>query len=171
VVQNSVWAGDTYPRGSFSVSGSPAVNGYILQTDFFKFRGRGLIQTTWRSNYVKLADFALGYCGSDPTVLAYRAKWAGRSADQVCTMSSSEDWDRLFADGGRVILCESIRQHAASRGYFPLTATTTGANGGLGERGSLGFMGLRIGGGKAYAATFKGRMRETCDAFLRAQAA
>ena len=41
---DQVWMGATYPQASFPVSGDPAIARYVLQTDFFKFRGRGLIQ-------------------------------------------------------------------------------------------------------------------------------
>jgi len=49
------WNGQAYPQGEFSTSDRPAETGFIMETDFFKFRGRGLIQTTFRGNYLKTA--------------------------------------------------------------------------------------------------------------------
>lgn len=164
---DGVWRGDAFPQSKYSTSGRPDLTGYLLETDFFKFRGRGLIQTTWRSNYRKLAEFVSSYGGNSAVVLEYKSKWGGIGADQICTVSTNADWDRLFADPSQAILCQSIRQHAASGGYMPLSATSSGVNAGLDRPGSVGCMALRIGGGKGYAAAFKGRMRQTCDALVK----
>ena len=40
---NPVWAGEVYPQ-TVSTSTNPAQSGYVLEADFFKFRGRGFIQ-------------------------------------------------------------------------------------------------------------------------------
>lgn len=163
-----VWRGNAYPQTSFPVSGDSAVNGYILEADFFKFRGRGLIQTTWRLNYRELVEFIQGMSGNDATLLGFKMKWQKWTADQVCTASSNEDWNTLFSDSSRIVLCRSIRQHAKS-GYAKLGTTTEKINGSVAKTGSLAHMGRSIGGGNLYAATFVARMRETSDALMKAE--
>ncbi|WP_425228819.1 hypothetical protein [Sphingomonas sp.] len=165
---DAVWAGVNYPQSLFPVSGQDTVSGYLLETDFFKFRGRGLIQTTWRENYSKLVRYIQAYNGTSSVVREYRERWSHMAADDVCTISSNADWDRLFADTERVILCHAVKRHADDGGYFPLARSSVGINASADHRGSIGCMGLRIGGGRDYAATFKGRVRTTCEALALA---
>src|SRR5262249_43623367 len=87
--QDPVWSGQIYPQATISTSEGPAETGYVQQADFYKFRGRGLIQTTFRSGYVKLVDFVQKYAGINPKVLEYRLRWNGQLADVVATRSSN----------------------------------------------------------------------------------
>ena len=71
------WDNDEYPVGDYPTSGDAAVDGLILETDFYKFRDRGLIQTTWRTNYLKIVEFIKTYEGTSPIVSSYSRGWAG----------------------------------------------------------------------------------------------
>lgn len=156
------WEGETYPQGSFPTSGDPAQTGYILEADFFKFRGRGLIQTTWREGYKKLVPFIQAYAGSQPVVLKYRTLWAGKDPDEVCTISSNADWDALFQQSDLAVPCASMLIHAKAGGYLPLSADPAIANGE--GRGSVVRMGLRISGSADYGRLLRARMARIVEA-------
>ena len=156
--QDQVWNGQTYPQERFPTSGDPAVDGYILETDFFKFRGRGLIQTTWRANYIELVNTVQTYTGANATILAFRQKWKDISADKVCTISGGADWEALFENSGNEIVSAAIRLHAKAGGYLPLSAQASTLNG-VGP-GSQAFFGKSIGGGLDYGLTVKSRVRQ-----------
>jgi hypothetical protein len=160
------WAKDSYPR-AIPYNAKASDMGYVMETDFFKFRGRGLIQTTWRANYRGLAKFIQTGSATSSVVAQYRARWKGLTSEQICTVSSNYDWDTLFGDPDRVILCESVRQHAAAGRYADLEKTSAGINGGVGKPGSIACMGLRISGGSAYAGTFKSRVSQLCSALAK----
>jgi hypothetical protein len=159
---DETWSGAAYPRTTFPYSGQPTETGYVLEADFFKFRGRGIIQTTWRANYKHLVEFVQASNSSSAIVREYKSKWAGISADSACTISSNGDWDRLFGDPDKVILCEAVRRHARGGRYFPLARDSVGINGGHERRGSIEHMGKGIGGSPAYGATLKARVRQSC---------
>ena len=161
------WAGVVYPTGT-PPSGYPTGRdcGFIFEADFCKFRGRGLIQTTWRENYKQLVRCILSeYTGNDGVMMEYRRKWQGLDLDQICTRSTNRDWDRLFSDTNYAIICEAVFIHAKNR-YMPLGKTTAIANADVLTHGSLAYMGATISGGYAYAALFKARVKECCDALL-----
>ncbi|GAA4052992.1 hypothetical protein GCM10022409_44930 [Hymenobacter glaciei] len=94
--QDGRWAGDVYPAGSYSPSTDPAQNGFVQEADFYKFRGRGYIQITWRNAYQWLIPSVQDYHGTDPVIRRYQAQWQGLSLDTVATRSSNADWDELF---------------------------------------------------------------------------
>ena len=89
----SVWNGTAYPSTYFPCVIDPQTTAFIQQADFYKFRGRGFIQMTWRTNYKKLVTFVQNYSGSHPTVLHFKSIWTGKDPDTVCTISANEDWD------------------------------------------------------------------------------
>jgi hypothetical protein len=154
------WSGSAYPQASVSTSGDPAVTGYVLQADFFKFRGRGLIQTTWRSNYADLVKFVQSYAGGNAVLAGFRDKWHNQSVDSVLTTSSTQDWDALFENTDNEVVAAAIRLHAEAAGYMPLAKASPALNGAA--SGSLAVMGTRIGGSGAYGAVFKSRARQIC---------
>jgi len=45
------WSGEGWPS-EVPTSSDPAVNGFVMEADFMKFRGGEFIQTTGRSNYI-----------------------------------------------------------------------------------------------------------------------
>jgi subtilisin family serine protease len=158
---NSAWAGQAYPSG-YPVEFRRA--GFIGEADFCKFRGRGLIQTTWRSAYREIVRFVQAYDGSNAKVNEYKARWANRDPDAVCTASSNADWDDLFQNTSYVIPWAGIRLHNNHR-YLDI-ATDRGTQ--LGRaRGSFAFMGTAIGGSHAYGQLLARRCIQILDA-LRA---
>jgi hypothetical protein len=159
-----VWGSDVYPVGAFPSKGAPA--NFITEADFFKFRGRGLIQTTWRANYAPLVKFVRDYKGDDPVLVRYREAWSGVSEGDACTMSSSSDWDAIFDSPTRSIVSYAVIKHAQDGGYLPLATTTKAANAKSSQPGSLTCMGRRIGGSEHYGATLKSRVRQICIALL-----
>jgi hypothetical protein len=162
--KDPVWDGETYPQDSFPTSGKPAETGYILEADFFKFRGRGFIQTTWRENYKKVVEFIQTYNGPQATVLKFKIAWAGLSPDDVCTISSNEDWDTLFQDPGLAVPCAAILAHAKAGGYLPLASDAATVNG-IGP-GSVARMGQRISGSLDYGRLLRARIARIAEAWL-----
>ncbi|KQU95035.1 hypothetical protein [Devosia sp. Root105] len=153
---NDVWLGTDYPKEDYPTNGRPDDCGIILETDFFKFRGRGLIQTTWRSNYRGLVRFVQGYEGDDALVRSFRTRWRGLDPDEVCTTSTNADWDTLFGDAGKAVLGQAIREHSKSTHYNRLADDDSILNGkGI---GSLIRMGRSIGGYAGYGELLKHRV-------------
>ncbi|WP_312403740.1 hypothetical protein [Rhizobium sp.] len=158
---DQVWNGTSYPKNHFPTSGNLEESGIILEADFFKFRGRGLIQTTWRANYLGLAKFILTNPNASNVIRTYAARWQGLTPDLACTVSSSSDWDALFSDPDAVLLKQAVKAHAASGKYLPLSKDSNTLNGT--DRGSLIAMGNGIGGG-GYGGNLKSRVRQICIA-------
>jgi hypothetical protein len=152
---DTVWSGHLYPKQSFPYSANPRTTGYILETDFYKFRGRGLIQTTWRENYRKLVTYVQSYNGTSAIITSFRENWAKLSPDEVCTISTNADWDILFSGTKNVIECAAIRLHAENGKYLPLSSNAAILNGTA--SGSLINFGNAIGGG-TYGNTLKARV-------------
>lgn len=161
--QDKTWWGDIYPQQSMPTSADDGADGYILQCDFFKFRGRGLIQTTWRSNYRSLVDFVQRYEGESEVINRYKSFWKKTSLDLVCTTSTSSQWDEIFADPSRAILGAAVRLHARDGNYLPLGRNVDDINGIL--RGSIDFFGDRL-GGTGYGRRLKARVVQICEALI-----
>jgi hypothetical protein len=155
------WAGGAYPLMSFPTSSKPSDTGIILGGDFFKFRGRGLIQTTWRTNYRSLAERIISNPNASSATSKFAASWKGLSPNEICTSSSSADWDELFNDPDRVLLTEAVKLHAEAGNYLPLATTSSELNGR--QLGSIVAMGNGIGGGQ-YGLNLKARVRQICIA-------
>jgi hypothetical protein len=158
---DSAWLGTNFPLND--VDPNPASSAYIRQADFVKFRGRGLIQTTWRENYKKLIEFIQSYNGENQILRRYRERWAGRNQDDVCHISSSDDWDNIFSGTNNIIVCEAIRQHARLARYFPVSSDPVALNGTA--RGSIRFMGDAV-GGRGYGGRLKPRVRQMINTLL-----
>lgn len=165
------WRGTRYPcaytdaeratppaGGFFPVSTDPAQSGIILETDFYKFRGRGLIQTTSRGNYKPLIQFVQNYTGTQPVMLEYARNWHGLSLDSVANVSTNANWDILFQQTDAIIPAVGISLHSGLPGnnYLTMPLTVAGLNGDA--TGSIYHMGRRISGGATYAKLFKNRV-------------
>ncbi|MGP0083948.1 MAG: hypothetical protein ACLP0B_10010 [Steroidobacteraceae bacterium] len=158
---DKVWNGDSYPISTYDYNANQNIQ-FILEADFFKFRGRGLIQTTWRANYRPLVQLILSYAGTSSIVQGYQNKWKGRPVEEILTSSTNSDWNTLFGDPDLFVLCAAVGEHARSGGYLNLAADTIRLNGK--GRGSLYFMGERI-GGKGYGQKLKDRTRQLLVVF------
>lgn len=161
------WNTPLYPQRLFPSSLDPAQTGFIQEADFFKFRGRGFIQTTWRVNYKPLVEFVQSYSGANATVARYRKAWAGMDPDVVCTVSANSDWDALFGDSDPIVACRAIALHNRANGdYLRLSEVAAVLSNSSNVAGSFYRMGLRINGGAAYAATFCERATEMIGAIF-----
>jgi hypothetical protein len=150
------WKGEVWPSDVLT-SSDPAVSGFVMEADFMKFRGRGFIQTTGRANYAALIEFVQNYVGDSQTLNSFQQQWKGKTIDQVASASSNQDWDTLFQHTDLAVAAEAVRAHNAnSGGYLALSSDPAILNGN--GKGSLFNMGLRIGGGTAYAEKFRDRV-------------
>lgn len=170
--KRSAWNGTNYALTGERTNGGDVETGFIAQADFMKFRGRGLIQTTWRSNYRKLVNYVAGYDGPTALLKDYAARWRGRDPDAVLTESSNEDWDALFGDPALEVVLKAIALHsAANADYLTLADSADGLNFVAASdaqlrqaRGSIWHMGRRISGSGSYGRKFRGRVIELCNA-------
>lgn len=153
------WKGDTYPAGH-PTSPDPKISGFILEADFFKFRGRGLIQTTFRSNYKRIIDYIKTNAINHPVIQEYQQRWAARSLDFIATTSTNQDWDRLFQQTDNIIPAIAIRLHSLNQGdslnYLNLPLNAMMLNGC--QVGSIWMVGRRVSGSAKYASLFRQRV-------------
>ena len=158
---NTVWSGDAYPQ-ILPTSTNPAATGYILEADFFKFRGRGYIQTTGRANYIKLVDFVMNYQGNNSIVNRIKTSWMQRSADRdvLTTVSSNVEWDDLFQASQTLIPAKSIAIHNISSGDY--LGSINGANPAV-AASTIRNVGKRISGADSYADLFIGRVTQIIE--------
>ncbi len=161
--QDAAWKGDVYPQTTTPTDDDPAVTGFVLEADFSKFRGRGLIQTTFRSNYAKLIAWVQAYQGTKPVIREFQDAWKGATADSVATRSRLADWRRLFEESDFEIPAHAIRLHNASSGrYLDLGETASVVNGP--GAGSIFNVGKRINGGDGYGHDLAARVVKVCNA-------
>jgi hypothetical protein len=158
---DNVWAGETYPQ-IFPVSTNPASAGYVLEADFFKFRGRGYIQTTGRANYIKLIDFIMAYNGTNPVVNNTKMIWALRSGDHdvLATVSTNAEWDDLFQNSNTLMPAKSIEIHNSLSGNY--LQKISGVNSTLANN-TIRNVGKRISGSDAYANLFISRVTQVIE--------
>lgn len=160
----AAWATDhPYPPG-FSAGPSIADSGFIREADFYKFRGRGVIQITFRDAYRRLIAFVLDYAGGNATIIKCRDDWKARMSnpdrtkmiDRIAYMTSNEDWDELFADVQ--FLASSVKVFSDYKGGFlKLGNTPTQLNEIADRPGSIYFVGRAI-GWPAYGQLFRNRV-------------
>jgi hypothetical protein len=160
---NAAWGGEVWPAGEES---SMARAPFVSQADFCKFRGRGMIQSTWRPGYAKIVDHIKGYSGTNACVLTYKGRWTAPTQD-VLYASSNEDWDTLFQGSDYVIPFAGIRLHNAAAGNYLDISTDATIRSGTAP-GSFYRMGLRISGSKGYASIFKDRCLQVLTALASA---
>lgn len=140
--QDPVWAGKVYPVDRYPTGINEA--GMIAQADFCKFRGRGMIQVTWREGYLNIIDFIKAYAGADPVVVGARDRWAAYTREQAAFASTNTEWDDLFQKTDYVVAAAGIRAHdRMKKGYLDIATDPQVRHGK--ERGSYWFMGASIG--------------------------
>jgi hypothetical protein len=146
------WKGEIYPAG-VETSTDPLKSGFICQADFFKFRGRGFIQTTTRGNYRQLVEFVQQYTGPNAIIKQYQAKWKGKTPDVTATTSTNNDWDTLFQNTNLVIPAAAISIHNKSGGnYLAKISLNPGVD------TNIRNMGKAISGANTYADLFLKRV-------------
>jgi hypothetical protein len=158
-----VWGGTIYPKSNYPYSASQQEAGIILECDFYKYRGRGLIQTTWRKNYEPLVDFIRQYNGRSDVLKSFQISWAKLSKDDILTLSSNKDWEAIFEDPTRDILTYAVWVHAKGGNYMPLAKQADDVNGT--GKGSIAQFGDRL-GGLGYGQRLLARVSSTCDALF-----
>ena len=118
------WSGNTFPQGfsgnipiETTISGKS--NTFITEADFMKFRGRGYIQTTGRSNYKLLIKFVLNYNGNNTIINNIKTMWKphGNDLDAIATISTNQQWDDLFQKTNSVIANYAVWVHTSPSKY------------------------------------------------------
>lgn len=164
---NRAWGGTSWPAGEpTDMTAAP----FIAQADFCRFRGRGMIQTTWRDAYGAIVRWVQAYAGTNAKVVQYRTAWAGQGVERVLSRSSNAEWDDLFQNSDYVIPWAGIRLHSTRAGGYLAIATDAATRGGTGP-GSFHAMGRRISGSAAYGDLFKRRCIQILDALAAVPAA
>lgn len=152
---NTVWAGEVFPQSIAPTSTNPGISGYLLEADFFKFRGRGFIQTTGRANYKQLINFIMSYKGVNELILSIKAAWSNLSgdADVLASISTNVNWDNLFQKSDNLIACRAIRTHNITGGNYLEKLNIQNLK-------TVFNMGLRISGATNYATLFQNRVQQ-----------
>jgi hypothetical protein len=146
------WKGEVYPAG-IETSTDPLKSGFVGQADFFKFRGRGFIQTTTRGNYKQLVDFVQKYTGANAVIKQYQTSWKGKTTDTVATISTNKDWDALFQASSLVVPAAAISIHNKSAANYLGKITLV-----AGVDANIKLMGKAISGSNSYADLFLKRV-------------
>ena len=103
------WSGDSFPLGfsgnpSFETNISGKTNGFILEADFMKFRGRGYIQITGRDTYQSIIKYVQSYTGNNSIILNAKNSWKSYTdLDSIASISTNQQWDDLFQKTDSII--------------------------------------------------------------------
>lgn len=154
------WSGQAWPASCPSTVVDPTVNGFVMAADFYKFRGRGVIQTTWRSDYKLLISYILSSAaGGNPILNALAQKWTvalpGLSGDPqidaIATISTDADWTSAFSEPLTLAAGVAIDNNAKG-GYLSLSGDANVLQANKNTKGSCLYMAAKINGG-SYPAT------------------
>ena len=124
---NTAWGGTIFPTGfatptpsSKAVDPSGIPNTFITEADFFKFRGRGFVQTTGRGGYKPIISYILSYTGSDSVILNVKKNWSGYDGnlDKIASASTNTQWDDLFQKTNSIIANYAVYTHNKSGGAY-----------------------------------------------------
>lgn len=147
------WQGTSFPLG-FSIlspadetSSTGKSNGFLIEADFFKFRGRGYIQITSRPNYKNLVNFVLTYSGNDNSVIQIQNTWKkfGKNLDVILTCSQNSEWDSLFLNKNYSLALWSVGNYLKTHYRKPLSINPDSEPSGL--KSSILNFGASISGG------------------------
>lgn len=154
---DTAWKGEVYPAG-MDTSKDPLKTGFIQEADFYKFRGRGFIQTTTRGNYKRLIEFILSYSGPNAVINQYKTKWQGKDTDTIATISTNTDWDTLFQNTELIIPCAAVAIHNKFAGnYLGKITLQAGVDANIKQMGKL------ISGANDYATLFYSRVLQIAN--------
>ncbi len=166
--RRQAWNGNRYPSG---FPARPSMGGIIAEADFYKFSGRGLIQTTWSGNYIRLIDKVLRYQGDHPLILEYRNRW-GRSHESlnlrtIASQTRNSDWDRLFMETNNEFAALAVYSFQEHRNNFlnipvAISSLRSTAN----RTGSIHYVGRRVGGRSGYGNKVKSRVTQMMRTLL-----
>jgi hypothetical protein len=118
------WSGEVWPS-DVPANVDEQVNGFVMQADFYKFRGRGVIQTTWRSDYKFLVQYILSVQPAQSQALAnLGAKWRAATqglqgaaqVEAIATISTNSDWDTAF--GESLLLAKGVEIDSTQKNNY-----------------------------------------------------
>ena len=168
IVLSEAWKGDLYPFQEFPVLEDLAQAGFVMQADFYKFRGRGPIQITERAAYRKQVEFIQKYEGTNAVLLKFKALWLPLSSDDACTVSRDADWNEIFAQKEMVYWSPRVYADAAAappKNLFSMELEFDKLNGD--KIGSLHRVGRTIGGINYANAKYMPRVVELLEEVAR----
>ena len=157
------WGGSQWPSAFGAVhfkKEDASLNGFVMQADFYKLRGRGVIQTTGREAYKVVIDFIMTSAGvvANPSLLTLRDTWnalPGASGpgklDVIASCATNAQLDAAFAQT-EVLAAGVHLDSKRKRDYLDIGRTAAIVNGGTSTKGSFLFMARKINAGN-YPAT------------------
>lgn len=156
---------ETRPKDDFPTSTDPAITGFILEADFYKFRGRGFIQTTFREGYIGVIRYIQSNQINQSVVNEYQQRWANQTPNQIATITTNIDWDRLFQQSDFLVPVVAIRLHSRNSHYLNLPLDASRLNGMA--QGSIFYVGYRVSGGCRYAELFLRRVTQMVESLMQ----
>lgn len=90
---DQLWAGIDYPN-NFKLE--KANNDFILNSDFYKFRQKGLLKFRGRKDYENIIKYIQTYNGDNEIILKYKNEWSTIPVNKIATISSYKDWDEIL---------------------------------------------------------------------------
>ncbi|WP_280334639.1 hypothetical protein [Nocardia wallacei] len=164
------WKGTTWPAG-VPTDPEGAATAFLQEADFYKFRGRGAIQSTGRVAYLPIVQFVRAYTGDDSHITTVKQRWQSLATilaaqgvdlttdDDFATASTNADWNELFKSV--TIQAVAIRGHNNIPGkhYLPMSSSPAVLRGTA--RGSAYFVAVAIAGNNpSYGNDVRNRMLE-----------
>lgn len=145
--RNEVWNGQTYPTGFPT---SPDRAGIIAEADFFKFRGRGLIQGTFRPVYRWYVNELMAFSPRNQAMQQHKNRWEevfnAEGADVLLHKTSNSDWDILFEQTNLEFPCFAIYVFQKHKDDFLTIPMHRSALRPTRTPGTITYAGYRVGG-------------------------